>query len=136
MLKVPAGNTASVRRSPDKNGSKTILNNSISCIETFSFYYNKLFKHQELKTLEDQYDYHNKSADRFHDSQCLTLVLLFDISVSNDNTGRVISPAYSTFIENLPIQYIVTTKSLKNREDVPHIHVDVAKHYSSNFIII
>lgn len=68
---------------------------------------------QELKTLEDQYDYHNKSADCFHDSQCLTLVLLSGVSVSNDNTGRVISPAYSTFIENLPIQLIVTTKSLK-----------------------
>lgn len=135
MLKVPAGNTASVRRSPDKNGSKTTLN-SISCIETFSFYYNKLFKHQELKILEDQYDYHTKSADRFHNNQCLTLVLLSGVSVSNDNTGRVISPAYSTFIENLPIQYIVTTKSLKNREEVPHIYVDVAKHYSSNFIII
>lgn len=113
MLKVPAGNTASVRRSPDKDGSQTILNNSISCIETFSFYYNKLFKHQEVKTLEDQYDYHNKSADHFHDNQCLTLDLLFGVSISNDNTGRVISPAYPTFIENLPIQLIVTTKSLK-----------------------
>lgn len=29
MLKVPAGNTASERRSPDKYGSQTILQNSI-----------------------------------------------------------------------------------------------------------
>lgn len=55
MLKVPAGNTASVRRSPDKDGSQTILNNSISCVNFFLFYYNiKLFKQQELKILEDQ----------------------------------------------------------------------------------
>lgn len=82
-------------------------------LETFCSYTGNLFMLQNLKIWEDQYDYHTKSAHRLRDNQWLTLILLFGVSFRNDNTGRVISPAYSTFIENLSIQFIVTTKSLK-----------------------
>lgn len=85
-----------------------------------------LFMLQNLKILEDQYDYHAKSADRFYDSQWFTLILLVGVSIGNDNTGRVISPTYSTFIENLSIQFMVTAKSLLKIEKRYLIYVNVA----------
>lgn len=102
----------------------TILYNCV--LKSFCSLTVNLFMLQNLKILEDQYDYHAKSADRFYDSQWLTLILLVGVSIGNDNTGRVISPTYSTFIENLSIQFMVTAKSLLKIEKRYLIYVNVA----------